>query len=117
MTPRLFILSLIAGGAVLAGCGRQADLEVPRPMFGGGAQATPEEAAARAAEDRARSEGATQADPQAPQSAEEQRNWQRGNVPPPRAAPIEGSPPDPNAPQPQGAIPDPYNYPGQSPGR
>lgn len=116
MIPRLFAMSLILGATALAACGSQANLEPPAPMFGGGAQESPDEAAARAASDRARSDGAAQADPQAPQSAEEQSNWQRGDVPPPRSAPIEGMSPDPNAAQPPGALPDPYNYPGQSPG-
>lgn len=124
MHTRLLILSLSMGGACLAGCGHQADLQAPPPMFAQAApvpQASSDQVDARAAADRARSEAAPEADPQAPQSAQEHRNWQsnweRGSVPPPRSAPIQGSPPDPNSPQPQGAIPDPYNYPGESPGR
>ena len=120
MTARLILLSLLAGAAGLAGCGHQDDLVVPPPMFGAAPQASTDQADARAAAARARTEGAAAADPQGPQSATEQRNWQdnwrRGDVPPPRSAPIEGAPPDPNAPQPPGAIPDPYNYPGQDPG-
>ncbi|HEX8231780.1 MAG TPA: hypothetical protein VF559_00335 [Caulobacteraceae bacterium] len=120
MPARLLTLSLLVGGACLAACGHQDDLTVPPPMFGEAPQASTDQTEARAAAARARAEAAPAADPQGPQSAEEQRNWQsnwqRGDVPPPRSAPIQGAPPDPNAPQPQGALPDPYNYPGQSPG-
>jgi hypothetical protein len=119
MTARLLAAGLLLCGAALAGCGSQSELRAPPPMFGGGPQPSSDQLAAQAAAARARAEGNAAADPAPPQSALEQRegNWQRGDVPPPRAAPIQGTPPDPNSAQPPGALPDPYNYPGQAPGR
>jgi hypothetical protein len=76
MIPRKAVLALLAAGAALslAGCGRQAELARPQPMWGkprpvGAQKLTRQQAAARA-----RADAAPHADPVAPQSVEEVRD-------------------------------------------
>ena len=117
MTPRLIALTLLMGGACLAGCGRTGDLERPAPMFGGQPQASDDSRPGMTAEARARSDAA-RSNPEAetPQSVQELRRMQGTAPAPPRSDPIPGSNPDPNGAPPPGAIPDPYNHPQNDPG-
>jgi hypothetical protein len=68
MIPRKAVLVLLlAAAAMIAGCGRRAQLDRPAPLTG--AAAAREQAA-----NRAHDAGALVGDPQAPQSVDEVRN-------------------------------------------
>jgi hypothetical protein len=117
MSPRLIALALLMGGATLAGCGRTGELERPAPLFGGQPQTSQDTRTSMSAEARARSDAArSNPDEATPQSVQDLRRMQGGDIAPARAEPIPGAPPDPSAAPPQGAIPDPYNHPETSPG-
>ena len=113
MTSRNLSVALLMGAAAalaLGGCGKQGELQRPRPLIGHATQpaadqATRDRAAMRAAEDTT---GVT--DPQAPQSVEEVRGLgEQVQRPPPNGfeytAP--GAPQGPDQPQTQGVLPDP----------
>ena len=101
MIPRnaaglLPLLALLA----LAGCGRQAMLERPRPLTGHPFTPNAEALTREQAANRALRDGAVGADPQAPQSVEEVRDQGR-TIQPWHAAPgstTEPPPPGPPAP-------------------
>ena len=93
--PALALFGLSAA-LLLCACGKQADLEQPRPMFGKPYQPSPaqlrrDEAAARAVAD-----AAERADPRAPQSVDEVRGQGLGR---PRPLRPQSGPPDPTAPR------------------
>jgi len=76
MIPRHTALAvvLVAGALAVAGCGKQAELARPRPMFGGvPTQPTAEAANRDAMARRAVADAAPRADPRAPASLEELR--------------------------------------------
>ena len=76
MSPRLVILAMIAGAAVLAGCGKTADLDRPAPMFGHPTDEAPMTKTREAAAARARADAAKAApDDHAPQSIQELRDY------------------------------------------
>lgn len=118
MTPRLTFLALAAAGLALAGCGRTGELERPAPMFGPPAAASASAQSSLTAEQRAKmdAERSGGADTETPQSVQELRRMQGGDINPPRSQPIGGANPDPNGAAPPGVLPDPYNYPTDSPG-
>jgi hypothetical protein len=86
MIPRTAVLALmlLVGGA-LGGCGRQAELDRPAyPLFGQPRTPGAERLARDVGADRARREGAANADPRAPISIDEVRN--QPVLPPPASA-------------------------------
>ena len=71
--PALAVI-LVAGTLAVAGCGKQAELARPRPMFGGvPTQPTAEAADRDALARRAIADAAPHADPRAPESLDELR--------------------------------------------
>ena len=73
-------LAGLAAAALLAGCGRQGELERPAPLFGKASQPSPDALRRQQAAQRAYAEGQARADPQAPQSVDEVRSlglWKR----------------------------------------
>jgi hypothetical protein len=93
MNPRLLAAALLAGAAVLAGCGKSSELERPAPMFGHPQPASADMTTRQQAQARARADAAASADAQAgaaPQSIEELRSHNQ-----------------PIPPEPQGSVPDP----------
>jgi hypothetical protein len=77
MRPRTLALALAVLGAVLAGCGRQAELERPSPLIGKPKSPSAERVARDEAAARARRDAAGKADPIAPQSVDEVREQGR----------------------------------------
>ncbi len=73
MTVRRLTLIALAAAAVLAGCGRQGELERPRPLFGKPSTPAADAKSRDQAMARARADGAKHADPRAPQSIDEVR--------------------------------------------
>ena len=73
--PRLVFIGLLAAASLLAGCGKMADLERPRPMFGTPSDAAPETDARHAAAQRARADARAVSARDAPQSIEELRTY------------------------------------------
>jgi hypothetical protein len=117
MTPRLTLLALAGAGLALVGCGRTGELQRPAPMFGAPAPASASTQSSMTAEQRARMDAQRSGDdPETPQSVQDLRRMQGGDINPARSEPIPGANPDPNGAQPPGALPDPYNYPNESPG-
>jgi hypothetical protein len=86
----------LAASGVLAGCGKQGNLERPGPMFG-------RPSAANAPRRQ-------QQDPNRPVQTIDPRD-ESATPAPPRTLPIPGSGQDPTASGPQGALPDPYANP------
>ena len=112
MIPRNAVLALLVLGGALAGCGRQAELDRPGPLFGkphkpSAQQLTREQAAAQARQD-----GAATADPHAPVSVDEVRNQP---LPTQRENPVAGAPQGPNPERPAGVLPDPAARPSSIP--
>lgn len=118
MTARLTLLGLVAVSALLAGCGRQGDLERPAPLFGS------QEAYK---EYKAKKEAGENTDPGAvvPNRAPDNAGDDTNVVIPPagdstttplpqRTAPIPGAQPDPFGTRNSGALPDPYANPNRS---
>ena len=76
MTPRrtALVLILFAGALGVGGCGKQAELARPRPMFGAApTQPTAETATRDAMARRALADASPHADPRAPESLDELR--------------------------------------------
>jgi hypothetical protein len=114
MIPRNAILALVVlGAASLGACGKQAELERPKPLIGHGRpppsaqQLTRDKAAARARDD-----GLATADPQAPQSVDEVRGQ---GVQTQREHPVAGANEGPNPSRPPGVLPDPAAQPSRIP--
>ena len=109
----LWVLALAALGAAfaLAGCGKQGELERPRPLVGHQVQPNAITRSRQAAEARARGDARAVADPQAPQSVDEAREEGAQLPPPPPLAgsTVKGAPAGPNAPPPPGGLPDPMH--------
>ena len=105
-TPALSLAAL-AAATVLAGCGKQGELQRPAPLIGHGVTANEATTTRQAAAARARRDTASSAH-KPPQSADEVRN-EGGQLPPPPLAgtPIPGTQPGPNSPPPPGGLPDP----------
>ncbi len=104
MTPRRLALAtlFLAGLLVLAGCGKQAELARPRPMFGTPSQPTAEGITRDAMARRALADAAPHADPRAPESLDEQRQVRvKRNAK--GAAVATFAPVDPSAPHPPGS--------------
>ena len=105
MIPRHRALAvvLVAGALAVAGCGKQAELARPRPIFGGAptqptAQAANRDALAR----RAIADAAPHADPRAPESLEELRRARVRRTP--NGGQVTSFPEtDPSAPHPPGS--------------
>ena len=104
------LATALAAAACLAGCGKQADLARPKPLFG----AAPPSAAPLARDEAARralADAAVRGDPRAPQSYEELRaneTLRRGragaalidpSAPRPPGSPTEAAVPESSAPQ------------------
>ena len=111
MNLRNLALALLLLGGTLAGCGRQAEFERPRPLIGKPRQPSAAQLNRDAAAARARADGAVKADPQAPQSVDEVRD----RVPTQRENPVAGAPVGPNPPRPPGVLPDPVARPSSIP--
>jgi hypothetical protein len=102
MNPRLLAAVLLAGAAVLAGCGKSSELERPRPMFGHPQPPSADLTNRQKAEARARADAASTADAEAgaaPQSIEELRGHnqpvpgQQDENAPPKPQPDPSTPP------------------------
>jgi hypothetical protein len=93
MSHRLAILALIAGSALLAGCGKTADLDRPQPLFGHPSDSNPQTETRQQAADRARADAARAvAIKDAPESIEELRDYDlpgRKKDGPPSTAPLD----------------------------
>ncbi len=106
--PSLGALALAALAALsLAGCGKQGELERPRPLVGHGTEPNAQTRARQEAAARAR-EDVRGTDRQAPQSVDEVRN-EGGQLPPPplKGTTIPGTAQPPNPQPPPGGLPNP----------
>ncbi len=103
-TPALALAALGAAVLTLGACGKQGELERPRPLIGHGTHPTADQRTRDAAAARARADGSVNADPQAPQSAEEMRAQ---GMKIPREHQIAGAPVGPDPKPPPGVLPDP----------
>jgi len=107
--PSLGALALAALAALsIAGCGKQGELERPRPLVGHGTEPNDQTRTRQAAAARARREAAQGTDRQAPQSVDEVRN-EGGQLPPPplKGTQIPGAAQPPNPQPPPGGLPNP----------
>ena len=103
-------LALAALAALaLSGCGKQGELERPRPLVGHGVEPNASTRTRQQAEARARREAAAASDQQAPQSVDEVRNDGAQLPPPPplNGSQIQGAAQQPNASGPPGGLPNP----------
>jgi hypothetical protein len=102
-------LALAALAALtLAGCGKQGELDRPRPLVGHGVEPNAQTLTRQQAEARARREADAHSDGQAPQSVEEVRNEGAQLPPPPlNGSTIPGAASQPNAQPPPGGLPNP----------
>ncbi len=75
MNPRTLglVLGALAAAALLQACGRQGELDRPKPLFGSIHPPSRQALARDEAAARARADGQARADPQAPQSVDEVR--------------------------------------------
>ena len=92
MIPRKTAVALMVLAGVLAGCGRQAQLDRPGPLLGKPRTPTAQLVTRDQAAARARQDGAVNADPHAPRSVDEVRN-QRLPTPPDSSASPASIPP------------------------
>lgn len=110
MTSKILAVSAAAVAALaLAGCGKQGELERPRPLVGHPTQPTADQRRASDAAARARADNAGVGH-QAPQSVDEVRGLEQQNDRPlPNAYqnPVQGAPVGPDQPVNQGVLPDP----------
>jgi len=102
-------LALAALAALtLAGCGKQGELERPRPLVGHGVEPNAQTRTRQDADARARRDAAAASDRQAPQSVDEVRNEGAQLPPPPlNGSQIQGAAQQPNAGPPPGGLPNP----------
>ena len=109
MIAKTTTLALAALAALsLAGCGKQGQLERPRPLIGSGVEPNAQTRDRQAAAARARLDSVRGTDRQAPQSVDEVRNDGAQLPPPPlKGSTIPGAAQPPNPQPPPGGLPNP----------
>ena len=113
MSRKTLLAVTVAAGlaAGLSACGRQGDLERPRPLIGKESQPSAAVVTRQQAADRARADGEARADPQAPMSRDEARD---ANLTPRERRDVQVTS-DPNPPKTGSLIPDPASRPSSVP--
>lgn len=109
MIAKTTALAALAVAGLLAGCGKQGDLERPAPLWGAEAQARYR--AERCGQAATPKDSADPTRTALPEGCGNDERLRTADPRPSRTVPIEGMSQNPTSVAPQGALPDPYAHP------